>query len=53
METIKIDGITYNVIKTAPIKEFAGRYSMTLQRPKGKRYYFAVKYENGAISSAV
>ena len=53
METVRIDGITYNVIATSPIKAFANRYALTLQRPKGRRFYFAVRYENGAISNAI
>ena len=53
MKTVRIDGITYNVIATSPITSFANRYALTLQRPKGRRFYFAVRYENGAISSAI
>jgi hypothetical protein len=60
--TITIDGITYQIIKEkdftvtpdmvgwcqAPVT----RQSLTLKRPRGKRFYHAVRYESGRYSSA-
>jgi hypothetical protein len=51
MTTIQISGITYNVIGSKEIK--AGRTELKLQRPNGRRFYFAVVYENGTVSEAV
>lgn len=51
MNTITISGITYNIIGTKTIR--AGRTELKLQRPAGRRVYFAVVYENGAVSEAV
>ena len=48
-----ISGIKYEIIKETAISGFPGRTEITLRRPKGKRLYHAVKYENGTISEAV
>ena len=58
---LDIDGITYNVISIKPFtvgpeqnSRMTGtveRISYTLQRPRGKRFYHVVQYENGAFSS--
>ncbi len=53
METVRINGIVYNVIAKKPIPQFANRYSLTLQRPNGRRFYSAVQYSNGALSNAI
>ncbi len=49
-----ISGITYEVIAE---KAFAFgatvRTEITLRRPKGKRIYHVVRYEDGSISEAV
>jgi hypothetical protein len=52
VNTIQISGITYEVVS---IKAFGdkGRKEMKLRRPNGRRFYFAVVYENGSISEAV
>lgn len=49
--TIQIGGITYSVIGSKAIQ--AGRTELKLRRPNGRRFYFAVVYENGAVSEAV
>jgi hypothetical protein len=51
MNTINISGIAYNVIGSKSMGN--GRTELTLKRPAGRRVYFAVVYENGAISEAV
>ena len=51
MNTIEISGITYNLISTKEIR--AGRTELKLQRPNGRRFYFAVVYENGTMSEVV
>ena len=51
MTTINISGITYNVIGSKAIGN--GRTELSLRRPAGRRVYFAVVYENGAVSEAV
>ena len=62
LPTVTIDGITYQIIKEkdftitpamvgwcqAPVT----RQSLTLKRPRGKRFYHAVRYESGRYSSA-
>lgn len=53
MATIEINGITYNLISASPIAGKPGRKELKLQRPKGRRYYFAVVYENGLMSEVV
>jgi hypothetical protein len=61
LPTVTIDGITYQIIKEkdftvtpgmadwcqAPVK----RQSLFLKRPRGKRFYYAVRYESGRYSS--
>jgi hypothetical protein len=61
--TLDIDGITYDVVGTSTFtvgpKENSSmtrtveRISYTLKRPRGRRLYHAVQYENGTFSSAV
>lgn len=51
--TKTVDGITYNVLKVTPINQFPGRVELKLMRPKGRRCYFMVVYENGAESSVI
>lgn len=53
MTQIKIDGITYNLIGEKPVAGRPGRKELKLQRPKGRRYYYAVVYENGSMSAAI
>lgn len=50
---ITINGITYNVMAVSAIAGKPGRAELKLQRPNGRRVYFAVQYENGAFSEAV
>ena len=62
LPTVKIDGITYQIIKEKDFTvtpDMAGwcqtpvtRQSLFLKRPRGKRYYHAVRYESGNYSSA-
>lgn len=60
-KTVVIDGVTYIVVRE---KEFTlgaregfakqvTRTALTLKRPRGKRFYEAVRYENGRLSSAI
>lgn len=51
MNTIEISGITYNVIGSKAIG--SGRIELSMKRPNGRRVYFAVVYENGAVSEVV
>lgn len=53
MTIINISGITYNLISVATISGYPGRKELKLQRQNGRRFYFAVQYENGSISEAV
>lgn len=48
---MNINGVTYTLISKTEIR--AGRFELKLQRPKGKRFYFAVVYENGSMSEVV
>lgn len=48
---VNINGIDYKVVSTQEVGN--GRKELKLQRPNGRRFYFAVVYENGAISEAV
>lgn len=54
MEQVNIDGIGYVVVKRTPF-EFNGKHreQIALKRPNGKKFYFATRYENGAISRVV
>ena len=48
---IEISGIVYNVVSAKDFKHNNGsRTDLKLQRPNGRRFYFAVVYENGTIS---
>lgn len=49
-----IDGIKYVVLSETPY-DFEGktRYSIRLRRPRGKRVYVVIRYENGTLSSVV
>ena len=51
---ITVDGITYEVtaIRTVDVNG-AQRHELTLRRPKGTKRYFAVVYENGAMSDVI
>lgn len=53
MNTIEISGITYNLIGSKNIASKPGRKELKLQRPNGRRIYFAVMYENGIIGEVV
>lgn len=54
MQTIKINGITYEIIRTRAFEHNGDkRESLFLQRQNGKRVYQAVRYGNGAISGLV
>lgn len=48
---MEIDGIAYVVVS---VKNFThnekNREWITLRRPKGKRFYYVVRYENGSLS---
>lgn len=58
---LDLDGITYDVISTktftvgpeqnSSMTRTVERVSYTLKRPRGRRFYHAVQYENGAFSS--
>lgn len=52
-KTMTIDGITYEIISEKQIAGFDNRVEFCLRRPRGKRLYYAVRYENGEISGAV
>jgi hypothetical protein len=53
-KTLTLDGITYAVLSEKPY-EYNGykRVSITLKRPRGRRTYVAIRYENGCYSSVV
>lgn len=61
--TLDLEGITYDVIATktftvgprenSSMTRTVERVSYTLKRPRGRRLYHAVQYENGSFSSAV
>ena len=61
--TVTIDGIVYQILKEKDFTvtpEMASwckapviRQSLTLKRPRGKRFYSAVRYESGQYSSAI
>lgn len=62
LPTLVIDGIIYQIIKESDFtvtpemaswcKAPVTRQSLTLKRPRGKRFYHAVRYESGRYSSA-
>lgn len=47
---ITIDGVTYEIISENKFSEL-DRVEISLRRPKGKRVYHAVRYEDGSVSS--
>ena len=61
LPTVTIDGIVYQVIKekdfivtpdmAAWCKTTVTRQTLTLKRPRGKRFYHVVRYESGRYSS--
>jgi hypothetical protein len=63
LPTVTIEGITYQIIKEKDFTvtpDMAGwcktpitRQSLILKRPRGKRFYSAVRYESGKYSSAI
>lgn len=54
MQTIKINGITYEIIRTRAFEHNGDkRESLFLRRQNGERVYQAVRYGNGAISGVV
>lgn len=51
MDSIEINGTKYLVIAERPFTHNgARRKELTLRLPKGRRFYHAVVYENGAVS---
>ena len=49
---MNIDGITYVVVSVSEYTHKGNlRQIITLRRPKGRRNYKAVRYENGVISA--
>ncbi|MGL4575796.1 MAG: hypothetical protein ACRCV9_13515 [Burkholderiaceae bacterium] len=51
MNTMQISGITYIVVGSTVLER--GRTEIKLRRQKGRRFYFAVVYENGSVSEVV
>ena len=52
--TLQLDGITYEVLKAeAYTHNGNARTQFTVKRPRGRRIYWVVKYENGQFSSVV
>lgn len=51
---VTIEGVRYLVLTRKPY-EYKGkqRVSLGLKRPKGRKAYIAILYENGTFSSAV
>lgn len=48
------DGITYQVLTAKPyIHNGVSRISYTVKRPRGRRTYVVIGYENGTFSTAV
>ena len=53
-DTVKIGDVIYQVIRSRLFKHNGmTREALFLRRPKGRRMYQAVRYENGALSLAV
>lgn len=51
MDSIEINGIAYLVLRVKPFTHKGyERKELFLSRPKGRRVYVAVVYENGAVS---
>jgi hypothetical protein len=54
MDTINISGQEFVVINKKPfVKDGKLRMELKLRKPKGRKLFHAVVYENGAISSVV
>lgn len=53
MNSIEINGVTYNLISATEVTGKPGRKELKLKRPNGRRAYFAVMYENGVIGEVV
>lgn len=55
METLKIDGKEYVVLAKKEFSPWTGvkRTEIGLRLPKGKKFYYVTKYENGSYSSVV
>lgn len=54
MQTIEIRGQVYEVVaRKAFVHNGKQREELKLRKPKGRRFYFAVVYENGSVSSVV
>jgi len=52
--TLHIEGITYEVLKAENyVYNGNARTQYTVKRPRGRRSYLVVKYENGQFSSVV
>lgn len=50
---MNINGTNYIVLAEVPVKGFSGRVEITLRKPRGKRSYHAIRYEDGSFSSVV
>lgn len=48
-----IDGINYEVISETALAGFANRVEIKLRRLNGRRFYHAVRYEDGSLSGVV
>jgi hypothetical protein len=54
MTTITINGQAFQVVGVKLFtKDGKQRTELKLRKPSGKKLFFAVVYENGAVSSAV
>ena len=52
--TLQIEGIIYEVLKAENyVHNGNARIQYTVKRPRGRRSYLVVKYENGQFSSVV
>ena len=53
-ETIKLDGIAYEILRIKNYNHKGNdRQSITMKRPRGKKSYNVIQYENGTFSSVV
>ena len=48
-----INGTKYEIISQKQICGFENRFEICLRKPKGKRFYHVVRYEDGSISGVV
>ena len=48
---MNINGVTHSLNSKPEIR--AGPFELKLPRPNGRRFYFAVVYENGTMSEVV